>query len=147
MTNGKPALTAFFLGVGLLALPARATDPKPLVLVVTAEANPPRAGLPDQIIPESEYKPTTAGRRYYLTLSPDRQSVSLTRVPGTLIVGKLKKQTNGKDGVIYDYDLTEGTFAGGRLVHFDTHIRPHFDLTIFGAGVPIVSAERAVAEE
>jgi hypothetical protein len=85
---------------------------------------------------ERVYQPVKNGRTYQITVSNHGSRVTIQgdRAMG----GQLVKTTDSR----LEYDLSEGTFAGGRLVMWSEKTGRQAELTVYGSGVPIIFSER-----
>jgi len=93
--------------------------------------------LPSTPLVEEEYVPLQAGPVYRLEVSGDGTRIVIAE-PNRL----LAEQTEG-DLRHAVYEMTEGTFSGGRLIVFagdDGSLTA--ELTVFGSGLPILSSQR-----
>lgn len=91
--------------------------------------------FPSDHLAEDDYELVDDGATYLVVFSSGQESVSVGDIP---LLGELEVETNGKQ----EYDLTTGTFAGGRLVVWTGESGLQAELTIYGSGIPIVSSER-----
>ncbi len=91
--------------------------------------------FPDDPLDEKDYEPVQDGPTYAVTVSQDWRSVTIGSEPllGTSIpdpTGALR------------YDLSTGTFAGGRFRVWVGETGLQAERTLYGSGVPIVISER-----
>jgi len=91
--------------------------------------------FPSDSLDEDDYQPVSNGTVYPVVASAGAASVSIGEAP---LLGELVASTAGT----WTYDLSAGTFAGGRFVVWATLHGLQAELTIYGSGVPIVSSER-----
>jgi len=91
--------------------------------------------FPTDPLDEEDYEPVEDGPVYPVVVSGDGQSVEVGVEP---LVGVLEP---GKPGE-WMFNLTKGTFAGGRFVVWASESVLQAELTIYGSGVPIVSSAR-----
>lgn len=94
--------------------------------------------FPDDPLTEADYVPVAAGPSYAVVVSQGGNRVAITGSGGTLTgtlspVGGLNR---------LDYDLTGGTFAGGRFLVWSGTTTLQGELTLYGSGLPIVKSER-----
>ena len=102
----------------------------------THETKHPSVQLPRDPIPEKEYKPVKGqGVKHHLRFSEDRKTVKI--LPSGF-VGQLEN-ANAKKRV---YELTQGTFAGGRLIIESTKRGMIATITVYGSGFPVIGSGR-----
>jgi len=91
--------------------------------------------LPSDPLDERDYQPMTPTKVYQVVLSQAGTTVTVGTTPysGTRAAASPDLLT---------FDLTTGTFAGGRFAVWPGHSSLQAELTIYGSGVPIVSSER-----
>jgi hypothetical protein len=90
--------------------------------------------LPTDPLDEESYHSTTA-RDYLVSVSEDASRVSIGTEPW---VGELTADSESS----FTFNLTDGTFAGGRFVVWSTAQGLQAELTLYGSGVPIAQSER-----
>ena len=88
-------------------------------------------------IEESHYVPLEEFVQYHLNFSGDGQSVTIIFNDQTMS-GQLQKTESD----FRKYNLTEGTFAGGRFNVWVNQDHFEFELTFYGSGVPIAYSVR-----
>jgi hypothetical protein len=93
--------------------------------------------FPSDEINEGSYQPVDDGASYVVAVSGGWELVSVGDTP---FLGELTGSSIGK----LTYDLTTGTFAGGRFVVWSGVSGLQAELTIYGSGLPIISSERGV---
>jgi hypothetical protein len=86
-------------------------------------------------LPESLFLPVSAGPRYQFNVSEHGAQITVMEPH---LVARLSEATTDQ----LSYNLTEGAFAGGRIVVWQASGSLQGELTIFGSGVPIVQSER-----
>jgi len=91
--------------------------------------------FPTDPLDEEDYEPVDDGPVYAVVVSGGGQSVEVGDEP---VVGVLEPGQPGE----WLFNLTEGTFAGGRFVVWSSESALQAEFTIYGSGVPIVSSER-----
>ncbi len=91
--------------------------------------------IPLEPLDEEDYQHVDDGASYSVEVSGGRAYVAVGDPP---LLGELISDTDGK----LKYDLTTGTFAGGRFVVWAVESELQAELTIYGSGVPIASSER-----
>jgi hypothetical protein len=91
--------------------------------------------FPSDPLDEEDYEPVDDGPVYKVVVSGEGKSVEIGDEP---FVGVLEPGNPGE----WMFNLTEGTFAGGRFVVWASELALQAELTIYGSGVPIVSSER-----
>jgi len=91
--------------------------------------------LPGDRLDDSDYEAVADGPRHSLLVSHGWSSVAIGDTP---MLGELTPSRHGD----LRYDLADGTFAGGRFVVWVGETGLQAELTLYGAGVPIVSSER-----
>lgn len=91
--------------------------------------------LPSDQLTESAYQPVYPGPVYPVVFSDGCKDVSIGDTP---IEGHLT--TTGDERS--NYDLADGTFAGGRFVVWSTSDGLRAEFTLYGSGRPIVMSER-----
>src|SRR3989339_328335 len=77
----------------------------------------------------------TDGDGYLVVFSNGQESVAVGDTP---LLGEQASYADGRR----EYDLTTGTFAGGRFIVWPGAAGLQAELTIYGSGVPIISSER-----
>jgi len=92
-------------------------------------------GLPTDPLDESDYRPISDGPTYHVAVSPQGERVAIGQPP---IGGRCTATADNR----HTYDLSEGTFAGGRFVVWSGATGLQAELTIYGSGLPIVQSER-----
>ena len=114
------------------------------VLTIDRVANSPDVQFPTTELQESDYTPFPEVKEYIVTFSENGQQVTITSNvdSGTAdsLIGTMEQSTTDK---AY-FNITSGTFAGGRLVVWEKDKKLHCELTIYGAGVPIIMSERGL---
>jgi hypothetical protein len=90
--------------------------------------------LPTDPLAEESYHATTA-HDYSVTVSEDVSRVSIGAEPW---IGELTSD----DASTLIFNLTDGTFAGGRFVVWSEAQGLQAELTLYGSGVPITQSER-----
>jgi hypothetical protein len=90
---------------------------------------------PSDPLDESDYQPLTPTTVYRVVLSGAGTTVTIGTAPyaGT-------RTATSWDAVTFE--LSTGTFAGGRFAVWPGQTSLQAELTIYGSGVPIVSSER-----
>ena len=92
--------------------------------------------LPSDPLDEEDYVALESGPTYRLTVSDGGARVAFADS------AKVARRTGG-DRDHADYEMTEGTFAGGRLRVWSRQDGSlEAELTIYGSGVPILSSGR-----
>jgi hypothetical protein len=91
--------------------------------------------FPEMALDEDNYEPVTGATSYDVLVSDGWHSVSI----GT--AAWLGELSAGASSTLH-YELTKGTFAGGRFLVWVTPNGLEAELTIYGSGVPIISSER-----
>lgn len=97
---------------------------------------------PSDVLPESGFGPVASGLTYSVVISERGSQVSVegASIENHAIKGQRVAATDGR----LAYDLTEGTFAGGRFTAWSTKDGLQGELTVYGSGRPIVKSERGV---
>jgi hypothetical protein len=85
---------------------------------------------------ERVYQLVKNGRAYQITVSNHGSRVA---IQGDRLMGGPRAKTTDSR---LEYDLSEGTFAGGRFVIWSEKTGLQAELTIYGSGVPIILSER-----
>lgn len=93
--------------------------------------------FPFKLLDEKDYEPVEDGANYPVAVSDGWRHVS---VGGKPLLGESKADATGA----LWYDLSEGTFAGGRFRVWATPSGLQAERTLYGSGVPIVLSERGV---
>ncbi len=93
------------------------------------------AGLPGDPLTEADYVPVSEGPEYTVVVSHSAGRVSIGETP-------MEGQVSASDDDVLTYDLSDGTFAGGRFVVWEGDVGLQAELTIYGSGLPIVASER-----
>jgi hypothetical protein len=93
------------------------------------------AQFPTDELSEDDYEPVSDGPVLTIEVFDDGGKVAIGTNP---IEGSLAAATAER----IEYNLSEGTFAGGRFVVWEIGSGLQAELTIYGSGVPIVSSER-----
>ena len=91
--------------------------------------------FPLDLLDEKDYEPVEDGPTYRVVVSDGWRHVSVGSEP---LLGESQPDT---DGSLW-YDLSEGTFAGGRFRIWTTPNGLQAERTLYGSGVPIVISER-----
>ncbi len=91
---------------------------------------------PSAQLPESDYRYTSSGARYSIVVGAEGETVSINGAP------PIKGTRSSQSGDRVTYNLTEGLFAGGRLVMWKDGSGYQGELTVYGSGVPVVRSER-----
>jgi hypothetical protein len=91
--------------------------------------------LPEMALDERNYEPVADAAPYDMLVSDGWHLVSIGTAPW---LGELSA---GASSTLH-YELTKGTFAGGRFLVWVTPSGLEAELTIYGSGVPIISSER-----
>jgi hypothetical protein len=91
--------------------------------------------VPSDSLAESDYQPMTPTTVYGVVLSNAGTTVSV----GTTPYAGTETATSSE---LVTFDLSTGTFAGGRFLVWPAQPDLQAELTIYGSGVPIVSSER-----
>ena len=91
--------------------------------------------FPSDSLPEEAYEPLSDGAAYRVVFSNELGSVAVGDTP---LSGAQVSDADGRR----EYDLTTGTFAGGRFIVWNGAAGLQAELTIYGSGVPIISSER-----
>lgn len=91
--------------------------------------------FPSDQFTEADYQPVSPGSTYPIVVSDQAARVSIGSPP---LKGRRTAET--EESIIYD--LSEGTFAGGRFVVWAGNQGLQAELTIYGSGRPIVKSER-----
>jgi hypothetical protein len=99
------------------------------------QGDPARIGAPSMELMEGDYAPVTGVAAHAIVVSKRLREVSIGTAPwrGTI--------AQGSPGSLR-YELSTGTFAGGRWIVWNTARGLEAELTLYGSGVPIVSSER-----
>ena len=100
-----------------------------------ADEGPDGPAFPHDELDEEDYRPVDDGPRHAVEVSADGARVEVGENP---MVGERKDA--GATRIAYD--LSEGLFAGGRFVVWETEEGLEAELTIYGSGRPIVQSER-----
>jgi len=104
----------------------------------------PQVVFPHDELQESHYSQTTNGRKYSVHFSDNGEDVTIDwlegQTPGYEHFLGAEKISDVED--LKNYEIQEGSFAGGRFNVWITDSRFEAELTIFGSGVPIISSER-----
>jgi hypothetical protein len=101
-----------------------------------APGSPAYPSHPTDPLRESDYRSNPAGGKYSIVVASEGASVSIGGSPP--IAGTRSEQTNQQ----VTYTLTEGLFAGGRLIVWREGSAYQGELTVYGSGVPVVKSER-----
>jgi hypothetical protein len=91
--------------------------------------------VPSDQFTEADYQPVSPGSTYPIEVRDQAARVSVGSAP---LNGS--RTTETEESVVYD--LSEGTFAGGRFVVWADNQGLQAELTIYGSGRPIVKSER-----
>jgi predicted small secreted protein len=91
--------------------------------------------FPSDQFSEADYQPVSTGPTYPIVVSDQTTRLSIGSPP---LTGS--RWTPPGDTIVYD--LTEGTFAGGRFIVWAGAQGLQAELTIYGSGRPIVKSER-----
>ena len=91
--------------------------------------------FPSDTLAESAYGPVVGGPTYRVVVSAGGEHVAIGETP---LQGRRTKRTAS----LIEYDLSKGTFAGGRFVAWLGTDGLQGELTIYGSGRPIVTSER-----
>jgi hypothetical protein len=91
--------------------------------------------FPEMALDEDDYEPVADAAPYDMLVSDGWHFVSIGTAPS---LGELSA---GATSTLH-YELTKGTFAGGRFLVWVTPNGLEAELTIYGSGVPIISSER-----
>ena len=91
--------------------------------------------FPTDALPEETYEPVSDGQVMEVVVSNVGAAIAIGAPP---IKGSRISTTADR----IEYDLLEGTFAGGRFVIWEVGGSLQAELLIFGSGVPIVSGDR-----
>jgi hypothetical protein len=91
--------------------------------------------LPSDPLAESDYQPMTPTTLYQVVLSGTGTTVAVGTTP---YAGALSATSSD----LVTFDLSTGTFAGGRFLVWPGATGLQAELTIYGSGVPIASSER-----
>lgn len=91
--------------------------------------------FPSDPLTEADYQPVSDGPEYSVVVSDLGSRVDIGDAP---MKGQL--ESSGDDRIIYD--LTDGTFAGGRFSVWADTTGLQAELTIYGSGLPVVMSER-----
>jgi len=97
-------------------------------------AGGPDVWLPTQPLSESDYEPSST-RSDNVVVSMQGQSVSIGQTP---FLGN----RGTADARHVSFDLSTGTFSGGRFVVWEGQSQLQAELTLYGSGRPIVQSER-----
>ncbi len=92
-------------------------------------------GLPMDPLTEADYVPVSEGPEYSVVVSDSASHVSIGETP---MEGQVAASVDDR----VTYDLSDGTFAGGRFVVWEGDLGLQAELTIYGSGLPIVASER-----
>jgi hypothetical protein len=88
-----------------------------------------------QSLRDSDYEPSQQMPSYEVRVSMQAQQVSVGETPWSG-----HRSASGAERI--DFELTSGTFAGGRLRVWEATHGLQAELTLYGSGVPIVQSER-----
>ena len=91
--------------------------------------------FPSDPLTEADYMPVSDGPEYTVVVSDSASRVSIGDTP-------MEGQVGASVDDRVTYDLTDGTFAGGRFVAWEGDLGLQAELTIYGSGLPIVASER-----
>lgn len=91
--------------------------------------------LPTDPLSESDYQPLTPTKVYQVVLSNAGTTVTVGTTPYSGTRAAMSSD-------LVTFDLSTGTFAGGRFVVWPAQTNLQAELTIYGSGIPIVSSER-----
>ena len=105
------------------------------VLKVDRISEHPKVQFPGSDLKKDDYQQIKDGALYTVIISEDGQNV---------IIGPdlIRGQRTSDSNELKNYELDEGTFAGGRFVVWKDFDRFEAELTIYGSGVPIIKSER-----
>ncbi len=114
------------------------------VLTIDRVANSPDVQFPVTELQESDYTPFSEVKEYTVVFSENGQQVTITLNDISDLADTLvgTKGQNTADKAYFN--ITSGTFAGGRLVVWAKEKKLHCELTIYGSGVPIILSERGL---
>jgi hypothetical protein len=90
--------------------------------------------FPTDPLPEESYR-TSATHAYSVTVSEGGSRVSIGEEPW---LGEITAEAASS----LTFDLSHGTFAGGRFIVWSTTQGLQGELTLYGSGVPIAQSER-----
>ena len=89
---------------------------------------------------ESDYEERDEGTAYNVTFSEDGQTIIIDQ-------GSVHGQRTNNGFESLNYELGEGTFAGGRFIVWISNGGFEAELTIYGSGIPITKSERGYLYE
>lgn len=92
-------------------------------------------GSPSDALADSAYQSVTGGAAYRVIVSDQASSVSL----GPRLV---RGQRAASADTCLVFDLSEGTFAGGRFVVWAGREGLQAEVTLYGSGRPIIESQR-----
>lgn len=93
------------------------------------------SGLPSAPMTDTDYTAVTDGRRVRIAIADQGKTVTIE----TESFGGRRIAAEAPEVV---FELSEGTFAGGRFVVWAGEAGLEAELTVFGSGLPILSSER-----
>lgn len=109
------------------------------ILKVNRVSIGPDVQFPRDSLKESDYTGNDENIQHKLIFSDDGTEVSIE--PGPVKGVKIKD-----NGVCKFYELTDGLFAGGRLLIWIDNDEFEAEFTVYGSGVPIIRSERGKLE-
>ena len=97
---------------------------------------------PSDALADSDFRPVSGGPTYRVVVSEHGSRVAIDE--SSVLKHPLEggRATATADRLVFE--LSEGTFAGGRFVVWPAEDGLQGELTFYGSGVPIVKSERGV---
>lgn len=109
------------------------------ILEVDRVAEHPVVQSPSDLLDEKDFSSVSLELEYEVTFSKDQKSVFIeSSTLSEPVSGTLSEETEAYKS----YNLTEGLFAGGRLIIWVTGTAFQAEYTVYGSGIPIIRSER-----
>jgi hypothetical protein len=108
---------------------------KEYTLIVNRIADSPDVQFPTDNLKETDYTAFHEQKNYTISVSENGNQIAIEP-------GSLKGERVSSTGSKIVYNLTEGAFAGGRVVIWSVNKELEAELTLYGSGNPILSSER-----
>ena len=105
-------------------------------------SSPSDALADSDLLADSDFRPVSGGPTYRVVVSEHGSRVAIDE--SSVLKHPLEGERAYATADQLVFDLSEGTFAGGRFVVWPAEDGLQGELTFYGSGVPIVKSERGV---
>lgn len=106
---------------------------------ITHELAPNAAPVSPDDLDWDDYQPVAESWTYPVHINADAQELAIRDWDGELIY---RCDLVNFEGLVWNYRIVEGAFAGGHFIMWPDNLEPRAELTLYGSGVPIAASYR-----